>query len=716
MIKKSEEEDRRTKLGEIVSEDEYSTDEDRDDEVDNASNSSASVEYGRRGNSSVKSVIDDELHVIGVDMFSPSPAPRSEDPSTIHPRARSVTSGLRSDALNHRYWSSPFDSHRHHSGSKIVSTCFAKLFSSTVESTFAGLDASLLETPSGHIETSERAAAMDRQRGRADSSDLQLVKRRRIEPRLTPAPNHESEVLRASAKRTRASTDDLDNPEATAKRIRLRAREQSPAFRLNKPSIELVARPSSYVQTCATETDVDRTMERDVTESFVGLSNDEQGRAANTDMEDSFGDVVRESSETCKVEDLEAGKTKTLKDLEATRVQTRRDLEAERDYALKRPKDERDKKYQHLEIEQGKEHYHAESEQEKNKPIHDSKLAIQQRPEIPVTSRPNSTVDQIMEDVSSSFESHSWLNHLAISRMMEMFHLPNCRYVESPSDGHAWWKGKQINENDRKIFTALCRQRHWHLVCVDRDRGTVTIYNSLLWTRSRSQVEEELPHLLRALGLQAKDFKMILNARVPQQPNANDCGIHVLLNALHIMAGLSVPTEHDGRLWRQILASAARKTTLSDSDTRDFVRKPLLVSINPLRMTPEAFAALKQDARKKTQASREHAEEAFKLVGMLLADIQRHDHTLKERQKSRAHDLEQFTKIREMIGTVSSGDARDQMTMSLSNNIRQAQDDLKGIEKELGGPASTAQSMIQVWGNIKRLLVALNSELMDESG
>ncbi|KAI8225915.1 hypothetical protein K4K57_009191 [Colletotrichum sp. SAR 10_99] len=95
---------------------------------------------------------------------------------------------------------------------------------------------------------------------------------------------------------------------------------------------------------------------------------------------------------------------------------------------------------------------------------------------------------------------------------------------------------------------------HWVLCCVLKNEKEIQVYDSLAGDN------DEVHHLLYALqNLYFEDYR-ITPRPCYQQINGYDCGICLLVNAVHVMADLNPPTEVNTSVWRNCFRALGDST------------------------------------------------------------------------------------------------------------------------------------------------------------
>lgn len=104
---------------------------------------------------------------------------------------------------------------------------------------------------------------------------------------------------------------------------------------------------------------------------------------------------------------------------------------------------------------------------------------------------------------------------------------------------------------------------HWCLGVFDLELKTITLYNS--WrheqylTTAKSILMRCGEHLSRQNPQHNGPWEWCEAVEFPQQANGWDCGVFVLVAAIHVMLDMSIPTIIDGALWRSLLLTLVNR-------------------------------------------------------------------------------------------------------------------------------------------------------------
>ena len=123
------------------------------------------------------------------------------------------------------------------------------------------------------------------------------------------------------------------------------------------------------------------------------------------------------------------------------------------------------------------------------------------------------------------------------------------RQIQLPSSAHGC----------RTAFLPLHHRtnHHWTLAMLDLVAYEIHYYDSMPFKTARHH-ERIASRLIESLdGVKAHDSNYpcpwtFIHEDAAVQPNGFDCGIYVLVNAYHLISGLSVPIAIDGAIWRKV--------------------------------------------------------------------------------------------------------------------------------------------------------------------
>ena len=140
----------------------------------------------------------------------------------------------------------------------------------------------------------------------------------------------------------------------------------------------------------------------------------------------------------------------------------------------------------------------------------------------------------------------------------------------------------QIDDTVTRILLPIhdSQRKHWYLAVVMISDSTIKIYDSMSCKEQSLSQSTDLESFVRKVKPQQQAWVVRL-AECPQQNNGYDCGVHVIVNALHVMAQDFLPAAYDGATWRLLCRSLLGETInnnqfnslveIADSKTNDFV-------------------------------------------------------------------------------------------------------------------------------------------------
>ncbi|KAK2053702.1 hypothetical protein LY76DRAFT_263022 [Colletotrichum caudatum] len=161
------------------------------------------------------------------------------------------------------------------------------------------------------------------------------------------------------------------------------------------------------------------------------------------------------------------------------------------------------------------------------------------------------------------------------------------------------------------------RAKHW--VLVSASATSVSIFDSLPSATDQDELTDLLRPVLSLVGEAppAPGNQPPAPTRVvcPQQPNATDCGVAVIVNALYVIAGQDIPAKTDYSVWRRVLltfctgGNAVAGILPEDSAQRVSVstHDMPLPPAPPTTMTEAGFASWDEKNREYRQKVMDHA-------------------------------------------------------------------------------------------------------------
>ncbi|KAK4983227.1 hypothetical protein LTR50_007347 [Elasticomyces elasticus] len=203
-----------------------------------------------------------------------------------------------------------------------------------------------------------------------------------------------------------------------------------------------------------------------------------------------------------------------------------------------------------------------------------------------VTNKPSLTaipenLQATLEGALKQLEPESWLGQEAIERVLNMctiypFFSVAPLPAEPDRDWDVWSRSHKLRRKtwQCKVLVPILQSAHWVLAYVNMRAYKITFYDSMASRKSWQSVAQAL---VAALGEQwdPQVWSQSLASDMPQQPNAYDCGMHVLLTSIFLMAELSLPTTYDCRLWRTLFRNLLRKAEISQPEIDAFFRQRL---------------------------------------------------------------------------------------------------------------------------------------------
>ena len=130
----------------------------------------------------------------------------------------------------------------------------------------------------------------------------------------------------------------------------------------------------------------------------------------------------------------------------------------------------------------------------------------------------------------------------------------------------------QIGDERLWILPLLLSGGHWGLITVELDSATVSFRNSIeneAYGREARRIinsleqfiqnSEAIVHSPASDKIALRDRKWALTVEnCPQQSNSDDCGIYIIVFAIHKIGNLTLPESIDVSLWRHLLRQLLR--------------------------------------------------------------------------------------------------------------------------------------------------------------
>lgn len=188
-----------------------------------------------------------------------------------------------------------------------------------------------------------------------------------------------------------------------------------------------------------------------------------------------------------------------------------------------------------------------------------------------------------LEQVLRQLGDGGCVGHGAIWALLELLaSSPEMRVIDVayPTGSWADWASLRRHEARPGVEHVLVplhvphARRHWVLLHFDLVSAHVTVFDSLLESRSSSRSDdyfEAARAIVQSLGLDwdggAWDFEV--DQRAPLQDDANSCGIFAVVTSVYIAAKEPIPSRINARIWRLIFRCALARN-VSEIDLFSF--------------------------------------------------------------------------------------------------------------------------------------------------
>lgn len=195
------------------------------------------------------------------------------------------------------------------------------------------------------------------------------------------------------------------------------------------------------------------------------------------------------------------------------------------------------------------------------------------------------------EGALCSLDDNQWLSTTAIDLLLRMIPCDNAKIydgsfmcVEQPESMLNKTSIHRAN-NHITLFPTNHRSCHWTLVVLDPSTTQIEFYDSLHDPKYEKEARAATRYWLQKLSTLDKAdinqvpwfFKVI---DCPKQSNTNDCGISVLVCAIHRILDLTLPKSINLTLWRRVLRAALAGSEEDCQQPNDEIRAPLQVAFS----------------------------------------------------------------------------------------------------------------------------------------
>ncbi len=182
----------------------------------------------------------------------------------------------------------------------------------------------------------------------------------------------------------------------------------------------------------------------------------------------------------------------------------------------------------------------------------------------------------------ASFDTGKWLTTTAIDEVLQLVKSaarriidPSYLQVETPEAiGHK--PALHLKDSESEIWLPIEHPNHWTLAVVDMVKGEIKFYDGLTDARRASAAQKATVAFCQWLSSYIPRLQHIKwgfkNQSCPQQQNSHDCGVVVLVVALHLLAQCGLPASIDGSVWRKSLRQSIEHSDIRQQDISGSLR------------------------------------------------------------------------------------------------------------------------------------------------
>ncbi|THW57634.1 hypothetical protein D6D19_10506 [Aureobasidium pullulans] len=173
----------------------------------------------------------------------------------------------------------------------------------------------------------------------------------------------------------------------------------------------------------------------------------------------------------------------------------------------------------------------------------------------------------------------AYLDNTTMERILPFWLLPKSHHlkISTPPSWASFClpRNWRIDAGDsRDIFVDLFRptRRHWTLLRIEVDKAHVSVYDPL--PTADPGLKEAAKAIVAAMGIDFQENKWSFEHEIcPEQSDTQDCGVLVLLYAMHVATDNPLPSVAilDGSLWRMLFILLVRKSPLTTSEKTSFL-------------------------------------------------------------------------------------------------------------------------------------------------
>jgi len=169
-----------------------------------------------------------------------------------------------------------------------------------------------------------------------------------------------------------------------------------------------------------------------------------------------------------------------------------------------------------------------------------------------------------IERAMRSMTDPQWLNDEAMQRVLQVFETNDAHVLDPVLIEDDPSQPKRIQLHGKTIMLVpLAQNKHWTVSHVDLSQMRIEHYNSLADSGYAADAKRRLLAFLQVVTVKDSPAEgaVKLNSQLvgdwvfrsivcASQPNFNDCGVYALVNALHLLAGITVPLKIFAPMWR----------------------------------------------------------------------------------------------------------------------------------------------------------------------
>jgi len=160
-----------------------------------------------------------------------------------------------------------------------------------------------------------------------------------------------------------------------------------------------------------------------------------------------------------------------------------------------------------------------------------------------------------LEGALGCLKPEQWVSSTAIELVLSFCPSPKFRILDSLffqiANPTACNSVKTVVKQDF-VLVPLHHQNHWTLAHFDLKHHRINYYDSLAGQLTHT-LRKALLVLVTCLKLEEADWSIHAMAG-PVQANYVDCGVYLLATAIHLLAEIELPRQHDCNLWRLVLS------------------------------------------------------------------------------------------------------------------------------------------------------------------